>query len=747
MSCNLDSIGFCDSVNLSDDITLYYRDLIIGETIQTEGMINVEDGIYQIENYYVQTVDGIIIKVLKCSDEIDSSSESHNTYFGGDTYIGRFSFKRKHSFFNKNTFNLPPDTDFNYSLSPNVGYPTYFFDTIAKSQNLSISTLNGLEFPIVFPSKIVIDNLIKIWKNSFLSTDLIQIPNYKFDCFDNVHDINDESNSTKFIMNPISGIIYTYYYGIPSFIVESDINLDLRDNGLALEEHFYPKESNLDTWLQEKNVPIKTDNFYIYDFSYSKQAKDIFHYMYDISFKGLQDCKTTHEQRVIYTSQSLSIDNSSTADGFLVNKALDYYDFSKVGGKLVSIEALEGDKVLVRQENISNVYGAYIEINTNQETALISTGTIFKNKPIQYANTTLGYFGSQHKAILHTPFGHISVDAKRGYVFLLANGGQGLEEISNQGLKHWFKENLPFNIEKHFNNVDTDNNYNGIGLILCYDKRFNTFYMTKLDYIPISSDVKYNDVVKRFYLQSSGIFIDLQDKRYFKNKSWTISYNFYIKSWVSWHSFIPNYYVEHIDHFDSGNETGLWKHNISNKSYQVYYNKLYPFVVEITQKPEIISSTVTDLGYFLDVLRYYNDFDYYVEQDITFNKAIVYNKEENSGLLELEQVNNNLVRKLQLPIKRSDKHIIEVKIKEHFHSFNQFKNIVKDDYLRIPAWLYEANNVNKQLNLQALDYLKNRVSNDYIRNGSLKVRLINDKYSNYKMIFKGIVTNGARSIR
>jgi hypothetical protein len=686
--------------------------------------------------------------MLKCSeDTVVTNPEIHNAFFGGDTFITRFSLKRKHSFFNRNTYNLPNDTDFNYSLVPNVGYPTYFFDTIARQKDYTISTLNGLVFPIVFPSKTVINNLTKIWKNSFLSTDLIQIPNYKFDCFDTVHDIKNTANNTKFIMNPISGIMYTYYYGISSFIVESDINVDLRDNGTLLEEHYYPKESNLDIWLQEKNVPIKTDNFYKYDFSYSKQAKDMFHYMYDITFKGLQDCKTTYTQRVIYTSQSESIANSSSTDNFLVNKALDFYDFSKTGGKLISIEALEADAVLVRQENASSIFKAYIEINTSQDTALISTGTIFKSKPVQYANTTLGYFGSQHKAILHTPFGHITVDAKRGYVYLLANGGQGLEEISNQGLKHWFKENLPFYITKSFKNVDVDNSYNGIGLLLCYDKRFNTFYLTKLDYEPRSADIQYNDIVKRFYLQSSGIFIDLQDKKYFKNKSWTISYNFYTKSWTSWHSFTPNYYVEHIDHFDSGNSTGLWKHNITNKSYQVFYNKLYPFIVEVTQKPEIISRTLTDVGYYLDVLRYYNDFDYFSEQDIAFNKAVVYNREENSGLLELEQVNNDLQRKLALPIKLADRRIIEVKIKEHLHSFNQFRNIVKKDYVKVPQWLNEANNVNKQLNVQSLDYMNNKINNDYIRNGSLKVRLINDKYSNYKLIFKGILTNGTTSRR
>jgi len=744
MNCNIINVAICNATDTTD-IVLSYTNTEVGSLVKTTTG-NVPNGFYIIDNYVVQTVGGIIVASRKCYEKA-VVPEVHNSLFGGDTFIGRFSFKRKHAFFNRNTFNLPNDTDFNYSLVPNVGYPTYFFDTIAKQKDFSVSTLNGLTFPITYPTKKIIDNLTRIWKSTFLNANIIQVPNYNFNCFDKVHDINDTDNNTKFIMNPISGIIYTYYYGIPSYIVETDINVDLRDSGNSLEENFYPKESNLETWLQEKNVPIKTDNFYKYDFSYSKQAKDMFHYMYDITFKGKQDCKTTYTQRVIYTSQSETIANSSTSDNFLINKALDFYNFSKTGGKLVSIEALEADAVLVRQENASSIFKAYIEINTSQDTALISTGTIFKSKPVQYANSTLGYFGSQHKAILHTPFGHITVDAKRGYVYLLANGGQGLEEISNQGLKHWFKENLPFFISKTFKNVDIDNSYNEIGLLLCFDNRFNTFYLTKLDYEPRSTDIRYNDIVKRFYLQSSGIFIDLHDKKYFRNKSWTISYNFYTKSWTSWHSFTPNYYIEHIDHFDSGNSTGLWKHNITNKSYQVYYNKLHPFIVEVTQKPGITAKLVTDISYVLDVFRYYNDFDYFSEQDITFNKAIVYNKDENSGLLEFEQVDNNLQRKVQMPIKLVDRSIIEIKIKEQLHSFNQFRNIVKKDFVKIPHWLNDANNVNKQLNIQSLDYMNTKINNDYMRNQALKVRLINDKYSNYKLIFKGILTNGTTSRR
>jgi hypothetical protein len=44
----------------------------------------------------------------------------------------------------------------------------------------------------------------------------------------------------------------------------------------------------------------------------------------------------------------------------------------------------------------------------------------------------------------------------------------------------------------------------------------------------------------------------LTDEQYFCNKGWTLSFNFNTKSWVSFHSYIPNWYIGENNFFYSG---------------------------------------------------------------------------------------------------------------------------------------------------------------------------------------------------
>jgi hypothetical protein len=46
--------------------------------------------------------------------------------------------------------------------------------------------------------------------------------------------------------------------------------------------------------------------------------------------------------------------------------------------------------------------------------------------------------------------------------------------------------------------------------------------------------------------------IDLNDPEYFCNKSWTISFNVNTKSWISFHSYLPNWYIAENNFFYSG---------------------------------------------------------------------------------------------------------------------------------------------------------------------------------------------------
>jgi hypothetical protein len=71
----------------------------------------------------------------------------------------------------------------------------------------------------------------------------------------------------------------------------------------------------------------------------------------------------------------------------------------------------------------------------------------------------------------------------------------------NSGMRNWFKENLPFKILKSgMSGIDTDNAFNGVGITMGWDSRFNRLFLTKKDYIPLSNCLE--------YIEGRGFFLN-----------------------------------------------------------------------------------------------------------------------------------------------------------------------------------------------------------------------------------------------
>jgi hypothetical protein len=641
---------------------------------------------------------------------LNLSNGTCRTIYGGDTFINRFALKIKVPYFLADTFGIANGTDFNFADYTNLAIPRHYYNSSA-----GIAT----EF----------DNIGDIL--SLVTPDGIA------DLLGRPKSIRDAKTNKFFYQN---GYIYLYHYGIPYFLVESDVNVDYRYAENLKEKAFYPIQSDLDYWMQQENVPIKEDNYYLYNNTYSKQNKEHAYIQYPINFDPGRMCRVAHPNRLIY----------SNGANWLTYKANDYKDFDLENGKIIGTDGLENGRVLVRFENTYQVFNAYITIPTSTENIQVGTGGMFQSRPQEFARTTLGHGGSQHTNILHTEFGHIWVDAKRGQVFNL--NGNNLDEISRDGMKNWFKENLPFQIVKDFPSIipeDIDNNFKGIGIALSFDKRFNRFILTKLDYKLLDSSVTYNTETKQFMKDDE--VVSVKNKKLFCNKSWTISYNFFTKSWISFHSYIPNYYVDSIDYFTSGLNDDIsssWLHNATNKSYQVFYNKINPWIVQSITKADINKNNLNAVEFALDAIRYHNEHDPFYTNDITFNKAIISTQNQNTGLLNLEyNTKNNLKKLISYPIVNATSTTIRVTNAYGIWRFNQFYDLVQSRGNNIPIWLNNCANSDKSLNPIAINYQTPELNKKRISGEWCKVRLINDKETNYKMIFKWIVNNSTKADR
>lgn len=672
------------------------------------------------------------------------------TIFGGDTFINRFGLKRKLPFFLTNTVGMPDDTDVFYDQLGNVGYPIYYLSTGPKDYTPSENLIRKLNRAYDAVSDTSFGTGLKAAFTAGLSRFIPGLTALIALASEIVERIGVKNNNLDYYSDRgfwEEGMMYLFAYGIPYFFVESDVNIDYRQAEDPTDRNFYPNVGTdiPDFWLQEKNVSINKDNYYYYNKSLSKQNLENAFSHLPSDFKPERDAKTVRSTRVIY-SQPSNLDEKQ--NNWLIFKANNYYDFPLTNGKLVDLNAVESEKVLARFENNSALYNAYITLDTSNKTAITGTGSMFTNPPIEFSKTDIGYTGTQNKIFNSTKYGHFWVDAKRGNVFMMDSGGS-LKDISQEGMKNWFKENLPFKISRYFKNVNTDNAFTGIGLSSTWDNKYDRYFLTKKDYVPLSKDIIYDEQQEVFKVGDT--IIDVTDKDYFCDASWTVAYSPMTQSWISFYSFIPDYYIEQNGYFQTGKNSteNLWIHRLrdEDKNYQSFYDKIEPFEIDTVTKTSVDFQVLQSLQYRAEVYDYHTPYERVLKKGISFDKAVVYNVNQSSGNLELIMKDkNNMSSGL---FSKTKDNSIEISLAEadQIYRFNQFYNLTKDNSDN-PIVLFDCANTVETINPLAMDYKKNdNLVKSRLRSDWFKVKLANTKQTKYKFIFKWLLDKTIKSFR
>ena len=486
------------------------------------------------------------------------------TIFGGDTFIGKFALKTKLPFFIDNRVGAPDDSDIYYDEIGNVAYPQYWHSSRSILSDYQAGKTN--------------------LKN------IISVKAHYFDCPNNPvppSTTTTTTSTTKDLTGTVTvsttnayydGKFYLFAYGIPYFYVESSINTDLRQAFNSAEGDFYPHVSSgiPDNWLQQSVVPIAFDNTYTYNVTFSRQNKENYFSHLPVDWKP-DNCYTYYPFRTIYSNQQSS-NPSTRVNSWLIYQPVSFYDFPENFGKLVSLDGIQNKSILARFENKSLLYNTLLTMNTsNPQAAYLGNPSLFGNPPVDFAETNLGYVGTQNKFLLKIPQGQITIDAKRGQIFLISLSMYGKyvpEDITGfgSGVNRFITDHLPFEILRYYANADVDNHFNSIGVHGVYDSKYDRVIISKLDYIPQLAYVgviKYDSALKKFYINKTygstvlRQYVNLTDPKYFCNKSWTLSFNVNTKSWVSFHSYIPNFYIAENNIFYSGLNEGCDLHAIA----------------------------------------------------------------------------------------------------------------------------------------------------------------------------------------
>jgi hypothetical protein len=677
-----------------------------GRSVEIER--NIASPYVSLKNYLPSqygTIDSINWLTTSYRGKTDTPISGAKPIFGGDAFIARHTLKRKMPLFLRTGMGLSDFTPFNYRSYGNLGQQPAFYGNFLS------------------PDEITFDR------------DLPQIySEHIFDC---------QTRLGAFYIEPPSKM-YLYYYGIPSFLTETTLNLNYRTGGVQPKDQFYPLFGDYVQWTQQNFIPINERNIYQYNPVYTTKAN------FDIS-RTLPATYSAEEFDTVYDSPNGLVysrpDNNenSLTEPWLTFLPNDRYDFPTTYGQLVEVKGIEKEFVMCRFDMLTATFNAIdtiIDDGTKPETQNLGDG--FKRRPVTFYETDLGYGGSQSADSISCELGHFFVDAKRGQVFRMLPGAQGLEEISAvvngkpSGMRNWFKSHLPFKILspviENFESINTDNPYNGVGIVMGWDSRHKRIFLTKKDYKPRRA-MTYID--GKFY--DGATEIQLNNSTYFEDVSFTVAYSALTGTWLSYYDFHPNYYLAHNNYFQTGinigtaDQFGLWSHLLTNKSYGVFYGTKHDVVIEYPIKNDFASKTLENIQLWTSGLRYHNDHDYSYNRDINFNKMYVLNRREASGLLHLVP-QKTLRDNVNYPKTFQDYQEVLMTNTNDRWNVNYLFNRVKSEYNNQPIFNWDENQIRRTFNKNAVAFKGKRVL-EPLRGSTFLVNLAYDKDSRFQIEF------------
>jgi hypothetical protein len=518
----------------------------------------------------------------KASSSIHTPDTSSLIVFGGDTFITKFSFMR--TSFNKMCVSTGTGDDCKYRKNLGGSNPACSDDCNNSITELDCKNDHSGSYTLE-------KNLVTYFVESEINTELRHI---------DYEDLENEYNT-----------YYPNFDGTKLQFLEIDYNGDTGDKVPdECEGGFGPW--HCDTFMK---------NMYLYNEDYSKEETTKPYISLELDYNYCTPCQEEFPRRITYSEVGYQEENS---DNYRVFAPNNYRDLPANTGDITNLFVNFDALFAHTPRTLYKIFTKAQGLQTDQSTLYVGTGEFFSIPPKELITTESGYAGSSNKwSTKTTEFGTFFVDDLTGRVFLLSNE---LQELSNAGLRNWFEENLTLELpleyykenEEIYPLIYQPSLQNGVGYIVTYDPRHKRILLTKKDYSLNTGN-------------TDDFTIYPEDNDKFINKSWTLSYSFLSKSWISWHSYIPNFYLNDANTFYSFNNftSPIWKHN--ELLYTNYYGTKYNWIIEYPLY-DIETSSPSSL-YWVSTVNEYKEQDksWLDKRNITFDQGIVYNSCQSTG--------------------------------------------------------------------------------------------------------------------
>lgn len=715
---------------------------------------------------------------------VSQKIQRSNLFFGGDTYIQRYTEKNTMLFYYDWLYNQPDEFEFNYFLRDQI--PDARFSVNSKKYDVGdLSTAFNLSAQDVVGE----GSLPSAFYNLDYRVNSNRFYNYT----------NDKREPTSFFEDKEKGVFsikQAYFYlsnsGIRDFFVETDVLVDFRDQPDEVGRKSYLPYRYTDYTAMFDNNPNvigqSTEYRYDYSLSISKLYNQYFSQgslqsrNYDPIVADL--CFTYYPDRLIY---SLPVQDESVKDSWFIYLINNYKAFKS---EINSVKKINDSGIFITFKNESPImYQGVDTLETDLGTKItIGDGGLFSqpNQNVSAADEPYEYGSCQNRlSVISTPVGIFYMSQDQGKIF---SYGSGLTEISMQGMKWWFILFMPYRLTQDFPEYPyQDNPVAGIGCQAIYDNASTLLYFCKKDYylkdefkgrvkyIPFNVEKQIGDL---FIVDDSiNKLYKLGDPYLFEDASWTVSYDPKSNFFISFHDWHPDLNLSTKDYFISTKNNTLWRHNFLCNSFCNYYGKQYGFEVEIPSLTGQNVVTMKSITYILECYRRsgLNCVDQHHVLDYNFDQAIVHNSEQVSGYLNLNiYPKNDIMQSLNYP-KIGDNlssYDILVSKEEQKYRLNQFWDITKDrgefpegssyppngpvipgtttlqgNYASEFTWNTPQNGYKRVLNPNNLDYNKSELQRKKFRHYTNFITLTRKECNDINMILKIINTKNQFSPR
>lgn len=195
------------------------------------------------------------------------------------------------------------------------------------------------------------------------------------------------------------------------------------------------------------------------------------------------------------------------------------------------------------------------------------------------------------------------------------------------------------------------------------------------------------------------------------------------------------------------NTGSIWRHLTNLVHYNKYYGNIEPYIIEYPfayQSYDEILQNVKDYSKVYNYLPYvdgvYNDNKKIEVDNQWFNKAVLYNGQQSTGILELvPKPINNLKQYLNYPIYNTYSKTITYTKSDNFYQYNTFWGLVKNKSITLFLTSCESLSIDKVVNQANMDYGKRSFKKEPLRAKDLKVRHILDNSSEAHIVSQFIL--------